>query len=203
MNDEYRALLGRLDRWSAEVVARNPGVIPCRSGCTACCHGPFDITPADAELLREGLRKLGALDRADVRKRGAELLSRMRALAPHWQSPWDVNALTEEEFDGICHALAAEPCPMLGPEGACLVYADRPLVCRLIGIPLVDSDGDPDVGQDVIENECPIQEQFPAYAALAPQPFSYEVFESEEAEILEQTPGGPTVIAAVAAELGA
>lgn len=34
----------------------------------------------------------------------------------------------------------------------------------------------------LIENACPIQEQFPAYAALAPQPFDLEALELEEIE---------------------
>ena len=202
MSERYLTLLQQLDTWSAEVVARNPGVIPCRSGCTACCHGPFDITPADAELLREGLGKLTVEVRDEIRGRGAALLAKMKAVAPDWGAPWDVNAIGDDEFDRICHALAAEPCPMLGADGACRVYAHRPLVCRLIGIPLVDAEGDLDPGQDILENECPIQGQFPAYAALPPQPFAYESFEDEEGQILDQTPGGPTVIAAVAAEQG-
>ena len=34
----------------------------------------------------------------------------------------------------------------------------------------------------LIENACPIQDEFPAYAALAPQPFDLESLELEEIE---------------------
>lgn len=201
MSEEYRELLEALDRWSLEVAERNPGVIPCKAGCTACCYGPFDITPADAELLREGLAGLGEADRADIRSRGARMLDQIHVLAPDWKAPWDVNALSEEAFDAICHALKEEPCPVLGPDGRCRAYTHRPLVCRMIGIPLYDSDWEEEGGEgDVIDNECPIKEQFPAYAALLPQPFGYDSFLQREGDILEHTPGGPTIIAAIAAE---
>ena len=201
MTDEYRLLLERLDQWSREVAARNPGVIPCKAGCTACCYGPFDITPADAELLREGLAGLGEADRADIRARGAKMLDRIHVLAPDWKAPWNVNDLSEEAFDAICHALKDQPCPILSADGRCRAYAHRPLVCRMIGIPLYDSDWEEESGEgDVIDNECPIKEQFPAYAALMPQPFAYDTFLAIEGDILERTPGGPTIIAAIAAE---
>lgn len=200
MSEEYRTLLEQLDRWSQEVAARNPGVIPCKAGCTACCYGPFDITPADAELLREGLAELDPQTRAEIRIGGERMLSAMKVLAPDWKAPWDVNDLSEEAFDAICHALKEEPCPVLGADGRCRAYAHRPLVCRMIGIPLYDSDQEEEEGQDVIENECPIKEQFPAYAALLPQPFGYDLFLQLEGDILQQTPGPPTIIAAIAAE---
>lgn len=48
----YRALLPILDRWFMTGSAHaGPGVVPCRAGCTACCLGPFDISPADARLV--------------------------------------------------------------------------------------------------------------------------------------------------------
>ena len=201
MSQEYRDLLESLDRWSAEVAARLPGVIPCKAGCTACCYGPFDITPADAELLREGLAELGEADRADIRAQGAKMLDQIHVLAPDWKSPWNVNDLSEEAFDAICHALKEQPCPVLGPDGRCRAYTHRPLVCRMIGIPLYDSDWEEEGGEgDVIDNECPIKEQFPEYAALLPQPFAYDTFLAIEGEILERTAGGPTIIAAIAAE---
>lgn len=40
----------------------------------------------------------------------------------------------------------ALPCPALGPEGDCRIYAHRPLVCRTFGIPL--REGDRYLGQE-------------------------------------------------------
>ncbi len=171
----YRALLERLDAWAEGARQRHPGVIPCRAGCSACCLGPFDITVADVELLREAVARLPDGERAEVRRRAARQLSAMRAEAPGWGPPWDVRALGDERFDALSEARAAEPCPLLDDAGRCRAYADRPMVCRLIGLGLQLPDG------QVLENCCPIQGEHPAYAALPPAPFDLPAFEAEEA----------------------
>ena len=171
---DYRALLERLDRWMEDARRRHPGVVPCRAGCTACCHGPFDVTVADAELLRAAVAALPPVEREAAVGRARRLMDAIRVLEPDWAPPYDVAGLGEERFDALSDALASEPCPLLGADGGCRIYASRPLVCRLIGLPLLGAAG------RVIENACPIQDRFPAYASLAPQPFALE-----ELEILE------------------
>ena len=191
--DRYQALLERLDAWFAEGLALHRAVVPCRAGCTACCHGPFDISAADAELLREGLATLPAADRTEVRVRAELLLTRMRELAPAWGPPWSIDDLGEEGFDRLAEALAGVPCPMLGDDGRCRVYAYRPLVCRLIGLPMLT-----DLGE-TLENACPIQDEFPGYPGLAGVPFDYASFAAEEMAILAELDGPETTIAAVGA----
>jgi Fe-S-cluster containining protein len=194
MTDRYRTLLERLDTWFTRAQAELGTVVPCRSGCTACCHGPFDISAADAELLREGIRLLPADAQAEVRVRGELLLTRMQALAPEWGAPWDVAVLGEDEFDRVAEELAGEPCPLLGDDGRCRVYAHRPLVCRLIGLPMLT-----DLGE-TLPNACPIQDDFPGYPELLGVPFDYADFAAEEVAILAATDGPETTIAAIAAE---
>ena len=75
--------------------------------------------------------------------------------------------------DELVETLAGLPCPALGDAGACIIYESRPATCRMIGLPMTDEDG------DVLENSCPIQGDFPEFAALAPVPFDLEQFESE------------------------
>jgi Fe-S-cluster containining protein len=193
---QYQQLLQRLDQWFADTSARHPGVIPCRAGCTACCHGPFDISVADVQLLREGLAQLPPAAREQVRRRGETLLARMRELEPEWRAPHDVRALDEERFDRLTEALAEEPCPLLDEAGACRVYAHRPLVCRLIGLPMMTAEG------ELLENGCPIQDEFPAYASLSPQLFDLGALHDAEGPLLEACagdgdPGFETIIAAV------
>ncbi|HXG44459.1 MAG TPA: YkgJ family cysteine cluster protein [Gemmatimonadales bacterium] len=171
----YQALLGRLDRWFHRAEARHPGVIPCCRGCAACCHGPFDISVADALLVREAVAALPDDERKAVRARAGALLARFGTLAPAWGPPWDLASLGEEGFDRLAESLATEPCPLLDEHGACRIYASRPLLCRLMGLPLITP------ARRVLSNPCPIRRRFPAYAALAPQPFDLDAFEAAEA----------------------
>jgi Fe-S-cluster containining protein len=176
--EDYRALLERLDRWFAEGRRAAPIALPCRGGCTACCHGPFDISVADAELVGQAVGQLPAADRNAVMEQAAALLERMHAIEPGWKLPYEVAAIGEERFDRLSEALASEPCPLLDGAGRCRIYADRPLVCRLIGLGMVTPTG------GGIENACPIQDRFPGYAELPPVAFDLEDFEQGEIECL-------------------
>ncbi len=171
----YRSLLERLDHWFEEARER-AGVIPCRAGCSACCLGPFDITVADTELLQEGVSALAPADRADVVAQAGALLTAMTMTEPGWAPPYAVADLGEERFDTMIERFADVPCPLLDESGSCRIYQHRPLVCRLIGLGMITPT------DRLIENACPIQEEFPAYAALAPQPFDLESLELEEVE---------------------
>jgi Fe-S-cluster containining protein len=173
--ERYRALLERLDAWFARgKAAAGPGVIPCASGCSACCHGPFDVSVADVALIRRGLQKLTPEVRADVVARARALLEKARAVEPAWQDPYAVASIGPERFDAVCEALADEPCPLLDDAGRCRIYEDRPLVCRLIGLPMKTPRG------RVIENCCPLLPGFPDYARLEPVEFDLEGFEEAE-----------------------
>lgn len=189
----YRTLLQSLDRWFARgVAAAGPGLVPCRTGCTACCHGPFDISPADAALVAEGLAALPDDVRAGVATRADAQLARYLELVEGWGPPWDVDALSEEAFDALAEALQDLPCPALGEEGGCLIYDSRPATCRMTGLAMVSRSG------DVLENVCPIQGDFPEYAALGPTPFDLHRFEgmAEEADLLASEAGWVTTTVA-------
>jgi hypothetical protein len=175
----YRSLLEQLDAWTADARQRHPDVLPCRPGCTACCHGPFDISAADVLLLRETVAALPTERRALIAAQARDAARRQLDLAPTWQPPHSVAALGEAPFDALCEALADEPCPCL-VDGLCAVYEGRPLVCRLMGLGLAAPDG------RVLANGCPIQSEFPTYADLAPQPFDLAAFEETEQACLEE-----------------
>ncbi len=188
--DRYREVLERLDAWFEEASARHPGVVPCKRGCSACCLGPFDISAADAALIEEAFRRLPPKVRAEVLARARGQMSEVRRLEPEWEAPHDIASIGERRFDRVCSALAQAPCPFLDGKGACRIYEDRPLVCRMMGMPMRGGRG------RVIRNACPIRRQFPAYAKLPPQPFPLAPFEREEEDLAAEaalllfSPGG-------------
>ncbi len=167
-------LLREVDAWQAGARIRSPDVIPCRSGCAACCHGPFDISAADALLVRDAVAALPVGERDTVRARAAAQIHRIRAGEPAFTAPYDVAALGEDRFDAVVEALADEPCPALDDVGLCRIYEYRPMVCRMIGVPMRTAAG------EVLENDCPIQGEFPAYQDMRPFPFDLENWELRE-----------------------
>ena len=154
---------------------RFPGVVPCRTGCTACCHGPFDISVSDALAVRDAVAGLPGPERGAMLRRARAQLDRMRALEPSFEFPWDVAALGEARFDALVEAHAGDPCPALDPDGRCLIYSSRPMVCRIMGIGLLTGAG------EAIEDACPIRDDFPGYRELPPQRFELEEWELLEA----------------------
>jgi Fe-S-cluster containining protein len=170
----YLPLLERLDQWQAAARAAHPGIVPCAPGCAQCCRGPFDISVADAELVMEAVRALDPARRREVVDRARDSIRRMRNLVSEWREPFAIDAIGDQEFDRVSEALADLPCPLLDDGGRCLGYANRPLVCRMIGLGMVTESG------FVIENACPIQDRFPEYAALPPAEFPLESTEADE-----------------------
>ena len=128
-------------------------------------------------------------------------LQRCAELVPGWGPPWDVAMLREEVFDALTESLAQQPCPALGPAGGCAIYAHRPATCRMLGLAMRTREG------EVLENCCPIQKDFPDYAALAPELFDLAAFESEaeEYDLLAAALGAvsTTVAGAIVAACGA
>ena len=170
----YLPLLQELDQWQAEARREHPGVIPCRQGCSACCHGPFDISVADVALLVEAVTRLPDPVRRGVVAKAHEQVGAMLAIVPDWQPPYAIDAIGDDRFDELSDALETVPCPLLDAAGGCLAYERRPMLCRLIGLGLAAESG------AVIENACPIQHRHPDYAALPPRPFRLDAFERDE-----------------------
>jgi Fe-S-cluster containining protein len=139
---EYGELLARVDAWFARAAAVAPDQIACCSGCDGCCRGLFDITLLDALYLRQGLDRLPEEKQRQVRAGTAEHLSRLQRFWPEFSAPYILNYRPEEEWEQLMPEDDETPCVLLGDEGRCLLYAWRPMTCRLNGIPLVDISGE-------------------------------------------------------------
>lgn len=172
----YRQVLATLDRWFERGVSEaGAGVVLCRRGCSACCLGPFDVSPADAELVAGAVDRLEPAVRSLVQLRALEQVSQYADLAPGWDQPWNINAIGDRRFDRVSDALAAVRCPALDDDGSCLIYDHRPANCRMIGLAMLTPDG------DRLDNACPILHTSDRYAALDPTLFDLNRFENDAA----------------------
>ena len=168
----YRGLLGDLDEWFARgVTDSGPDVVLCRRGCSACCHGPFDISPADAELVANAVNQLDPAIRSAVQLRALYQVTQYTTLLSSWEAPWNPGTIGDRLFDWLCARLAKQPCPALGTDGACLIYEDRPATCRIIGLAMRLPEG------DILANDCPILTTSERYAELDPTLFDLPAFE--------------------------
>jgi Fe-S-cluster containining protein len=142
----YRALLNTLDRWFTTKQSALPTAIVCRDGCSGCCRGLFDISLLDARLLRAGFEQLPAATRVVVQEKATARLTELQERWPGFAPPYLLNHMddsvwTEMPVDDLT------PCPLLDAAGRCLVYDDRPMTCRLHGLPQIDKSGEIFLGE--------------------------------------------------------
>jgi len=141
--DRYGSLLGEVDLWFDGCLSRHSDEIACHHGCSECCRGLFDITLLDALYLKRGFDLLPHAVQQAVQEKASAQLAALTAEWPDFKRPWTLNHIPEEQWDAMMPEEDETPCPLLSGSGACLVYAYRPMTCRLNGIPLVDTDGEP------------------------------------------------------------
>jgi Fe-S-cluster containining protein len=138
----YRSLLGEVDAWFEQALrGAGPGEIACARGCSACCRGLFDITLLDAFLLQAACNRLPPGVRREVLARAEQRRNELRQRWPGFVGPYLLNAMPDSEWTEMPED-DLTPCPLLGEAGTCLVYASRPLTCRLHGLPNIDISGE-------------------------------------------------------------
>ncbi len=127
---QYSALKATATNWEAEFArqkARYGSKIQCRVGCTDCCHHLFRITEIEAAFISCGVKGLAPDTRRRMEERAREYhVARERLLAEK-SVPDAWGTLPPPGMRLACPALE---------DGACQIYAHRPLVCRKYGMPL-------------------------------------------------------------------
>jgi len=144
---EYRKLLAEVDAWYARCHSISGGESGCR-GCSECCRGLFDITLLDALLLRHGFGRLPKGVREEVLAKTGPVLTRLRQRFAGFDHPYLLSGVAAEDLP--LRGEENTPCPLLDAAGRCLLYAWRPLTCRLYGLPHVDISG-----EVFLEDRCP------------------------------------------------
>jgi Uncharacterised protein family (UPF0153). len=144
-----RSLFQHAEGWFQRSRAALLESLPCRQGCAHCCYGPFAITLLDQLELQQGLQTLPAQIQDDIRARAQSQVTTMEAAFPRLhQSPY-LDEWEERESDDLVTQFSDLPCPALSSDGRCLVYAYRPLTCRMMGLP-VES-------HDLVHGACEVQ----------------------------------------------
>lgn len=130
--EELESLRARADASFQKVTELHPQAVACHQGCDDCCHALFDLAPLEAVSLALAFLELPRQTRREARRRAEKasaMFDQAMAQSLSLQGPERLRQLS----------LARVPCPLL-EAGRCLLYAARPLTCRLYGVP-VNVDG--------------------------------------------------------------
>jgi Fe-S-cluster containining protein len=137
---QYKRVLETVDAWFARCKGKAGELIRCDKGCCSCCRGLFDITLIDAYLLQIGFSQLPEVDRRQVLVKAEDRLRQLKQQWPGFAHPYVLNSMPDHVWTEMPEE-DQTPCPLLGEDGSCLVYAWRPLVCRQHGLPNIDLSG--------------------------------------------------------------
>lgn len=137
----YQALLEKVDAWFADCINHVGEQITCHAGCSACCRGLFEISLLDARLLQSGFAQLDAQTRGQLLSKARNRVSELQAAWPEFRHPYILNRLPHDDWQEMPED-DPTACPLLSADGRCMVYAHRPMTCRLHGLPNIDCSGE-------------------------------------------------------------
>ena len=131
----YEALVAQADALFATILARFPAEVVCRERCSSCCYAMFDLSLVEtlylnAKFLEQvpyGAGRSALLEKADKADREAVRIKRGFFKA----------SKTGQDSNDILQDAAAVQlrCPLLDENDLCLLYAHRPITCRVYGAP--------------------------------------------------------------------
>jgi hypothetical protein len=104
--------------------------LPCHNGCDACCHESVFLTPLELFCVWDWVQEnYSDRERSEMVRRGLEIYEANRAAILALDEPPPAG---ERDHFSIARSLRFR-CPLLGDDGACLVYPVRELYARLFG----------------------------------------------------------------------
>lgn len=131
---KYEAVVAEVDAVFEKFENDMPELVKCGKGCSDCCYALFDVTLVEAMYINakfnekfSGMERAQVLQRADKADRQIYKLKRKVYMASQKGTP------TSEIMMEV--AKARVRCPMLGDDDLCSIYENRPITCRLYGVP--------------------------------------------------------------------
>lgn len=131
---KYEALVQMVDQVFDRVKKEFPKEVFCREKCSDCCYAIFDLTLIEALYLNAKFKeKFTGNEKADLI---AVADKTDRALAKMKRDAFKKVKDGANELE-IVGRMSQERvrCPLLGEDNLCQLYENRPITCRVYGIP--------------------------------------------------------------------
>nr|WP_319495214.1 YkgJ family cysteine cluster protein [uncultured Desulfobacter sp.] len=131
---KYEAVVSMVDQVFGRVKKEYPKEVFCREKCSDCCYAIFDLTLIEALYLNHKFNeKFSGAEKADliaIADKTDRVLAKMKR---------DAYKKVKDGADQleIVGRMSQERvrCPLLGDNNLCLMYDNRPITCRVYGIP--------------------------------------------------------------------
>ncbi|MDR3320746.1 MAG: YkgJ family cysteine cluster protein [Desulfovibrio sp.] len=135
--EAYKKLQKEADVLFARVRETQPDCVRCREGCSDCCHALFDLPLVEAMYINQAF--LAAFDYGPQRSSVMEHASQTDRDLTRFKRDMFRAEKDGEKVEAIMTRAAGvrAPCPLLDENDRCLLYGERPVTCRIYGVPAV------------------------------------------------------------------
>lgn len=126
----YESLVNGADRAFQKMAKDYGQEVRCKQGCSDCCHALFGLFLIEAVFLKASFDALG-------RKERRKILARCDKADKELQKMQERYRPSGREGGNGFDVLGKERlrCPLLSDREVCLLYSQRPITCRVYGIP--------------------------------------------------------------------
>jgi Fe-S-cluster containining protein len=127
---QYEDIARKADLLFKTIQEKYPASVKCRVRCCDCCHAIFGVFPIEAAHINYHFNRLDRKVRRDALRRAekaeAEMLKAKDRLKVFEDDPkMKVFGLGKQRVR----------CPLLQDSEECVLYENRPIICRVYGVP--------------------------------------------------------------------
>ncbi len=127
----YEQLTSRADDAFEQIERDYPDAVRCRRHCDDCCHAVFGLFLVEAAYLQTFFAGLPSDVKAETILRCGEADREVARL----QRELEVLEREGKKTDGDPLASRRIRCPLLNQDKDCVLYPQRPVTCRIYGVP--------------------------------------------------------------------
>lgn len=133
---QYSLYVRKADILFKTVKEKYPDSVRCRIRCCDCCHAVFGVLPIEAAFINFHFNRLERKTRRDILRRSEKAGSEMLKAK-------DTLKVFEEDEKMKVYGLGKQRvrCPFLSEKEECVFYENRPIICRVYGVPYSMFDG--------------------------------------------------------------
>ncbi len=132
--EKYETLVKAADDAFKKVSSEFNDCVTCEIKCSDCCHAIFDLTLIEAIYLKNKFNeKFSGEEKARLIE-NADKIDRQLALLKKEAYKQSKDGVDEVEILGKI-SMERMRCPLLDDNDECILYENRPLTCRIYGIP--------------------------------------------------------------------
>ncbi len=127
----YQNEIRKADILFKTIAEKYPLSVKCRIRCCDCCHAIFGVFPIEAAYIHHHLNKLDRKIRRDVQRRAEKSEVEMLKASDKLKEAFN----DDPKMQAYGLGKQRVKCPLLNDKEECVLYENRPVICRVYGVP--------------------------------------------------------------------